>query len=141
MQFPRTIAGGMRTAAGVVVDETGTSVGGEADVVMGLRIAALQNVDESLVFRHPKAKATAMPDRRNAKRAQTMETRHSDGRFIAIRVALIACRICTAQHAERTSHSKASEDGLPSRSSFRRRTGPPSRRSATLRRGILRLRS
>jgi hypothetical protein len=34
---------------------------GEANVVMGFGIDTLENVDEALFFRHPTAKATAVP--------------------------------------------------------------------------------
>ena len=46
----------------------------EADVVVGFGIATLQNVDESLGFEHPKAKATSVPNAQNPERAGTVNT-------------------------------------------------------------------
>ena len=45
---------GVRAAAGVMVGEAGGYVVRMADTVVGCWIGTLQNVDESLVFGHPK---------------------------------------------------------------------------------------
>ena len=61
MKMPGAVARGVRAAAVVVVGETGANVRGETDVVVVSWIGSLQNIDKSLVFEHPKAKATAVP--------------------------------------------------------------------------------
>ena len=75
VEVPRAVPRGVRAAAGVVVGESGVDVRGETDVEVSLRIGTLENVDESLVFGHPKAKARSAPDHWNAERAVTMGTR------------------------------------------------------------------
>jgi len=59
--LPWAVARGVGTAAGVVVGEAGGDIRGVTDVEVWLRIGVLENVDESLVFRHARPEATAMP--------------------------------------------------------------------------------
>ena len=61
MEFPRTVPGSVGGAAGVVVGEAGLDVSGTTDVEMWLRPDTLEEVDESLVFRHARREATPMP--------------------------------------------------------------------------------
>ena len=61
VQLPGTVARGVGAAAGVVIGEAGGDVRGVTDVEVWLRIGVLENVDESLVFRHARPEATAMP--------------------------------------------------------------------------------
>ena len=61
VELPWAVARGVGAAAGVVVGEAGADVRGVTDVEVWLRIGTLENVDESLVFRHARPEATAMP--------------------------------------------------------------------------------
>jgi hypothetical protein len=81
VNLPGAVARGVRAAAGVVVGEAGGDVVRDADVVVGFGMGTFQNVNESLVFGHPKAKATAVPTRWHAERAGTMKPRHTDRCF------------------------------------------------------------
>ncbi len=60
---PGAVARGVRAAASIVVGETGENVRGETDVVVVSCIGSPQNMDKSLVFGHPKANATPVPER------------------------------------------------------------------------------
>jgi hypothetical protein len=92
VEMPRAVARGVGAAAGVVVGEARGDVVRKADVVARLGIGAVQNVDESLVFGHSKAKARSMPKRWNAERPETTNTRHTDGSFCDP-TGVIACGI------------------------------------------------
>jgi hypothetical protein len=79
VKLPRAVAHGVGAAAGVVVGESGVDVRGETDVVACLGSGTLQNVDASLVFGHPLAKATSVPTCSNTEHAETTNTHHTDG--------------------------------------------------------------
>jgi hypothetical protein len=64
VKVPGAVARGVRAAAGVVVDKACANVRGEADVEVWLEIGSLENVDESLVFRHARRKATETGNRK-----------------------------------------------------------------------------
>jgi hypothetical protein len=64
----------MGAAAGIVIGKASRHVMGEADVVVRSAIGVRQNVDESLVLGHPKAKARPVPERWNAERAEMCAT-------------------------------------------------------------------
>jgi hypothetical protein len=70
VKLPGAMAGGVRTPSGVVVGEAGSNVRGATDVEAWLRSGILQNVNESLVFRHAPGKATPMPGRDVSKDAE-----------------------------------------------------------------------
>lgn len=62
MTGPFDLARRVGAAAGVVIREAGRAVGREAGVVVRLGIGTLQDVGESLVFRHARPETTAMPN-------------------------------------------------------------------------------
>ena len=51
----------VRAAAGVVIGEAGEDIRRQADIEVRLGVGTLESVDESLVVRHGRRKATQMP--------------------------------------------------------------------------------
>jgi hypothetical protein len=62
VKLPRAVTRSVGAAAGVVVGEAGGDVRRSTDVEVWFRIGILEDVDESLVLRHARPEATAMPN-------------------------------------------------------------------------------
>jgi hypothetical protein len=62
VRLPRSASGRVRTAARVVVGESGVDIRRETDVVMRISIGVFQNVDEALVASHAFSEAIGMPE-------------------------------------------------------------------------------
>jgi hypothetical protein len=133
VKLPRSAGCCVRASPRVVVGQSRVYLGCEANIELWTLICISQNVDKTLVSSHgPTPVAIAVPRPMTAEHLGVPQERSrgchflqwTDERHRRFLPAFTSLRVATARHPLRVADSR----GLPSRSPFADKTGPPSRR-------------